>query len=66
MTLADRVKQLRRTKNLNMTELADKAGITPEYVSMIESGARTPSFSVVRKIAKAFKMTAGDFMEGVR
>ena len=46
--------RIRREKlGLSATELAERAGITPSYVSVIESGGRVPSEEVAHRLAQA-------------
>lgn len=48
-----RLKILRRAKNLNQAQLAEKVGIETKYLSNIETGRRSPSFEKTVALAKA-------------
>jgi transcriptional regulator with XRE-family HTH domain len=49
-----RLVQLRGQRGLSRPELARRAGLTPEGVSLIERGKRTdPALSTVRALARA-------------
>ena len=49
-TIGTRVRELRQAKGLTQQALAGN-GISAGYVSLIESGKRTPSDDVVRRLA---------------
>ncbi len=58
------VKQLREAKGLTQAELAEKAAISREYVALMESGGRAnPTMDVLKRLAKALKVTVGDLLE---
>jgi len=46
-----RLKILRKARNLNQAELAEKVGIETKYLSNIETGRRSPSFDRDRPTA---------------
>lgn len=47
------VKILRTASGLKQKDLAEKVGVRPHYLSLVESGKREPSLNVVRLIARA-------------
>jgi len=47
------IRILRVARGLRQQELAVKAGLDPSYVSLLESGKRTPSSDALSAIAKA-------------
>jgi len=47
------VKILRTASGLKQKTLAEMVGVRPHYLSLVESGRRDPSLTVVRSIAKA-------------
>jgi transcriptional regulator with XRE-family HTH domain len=57
MTFGERIRELRKAKNLNQQEVADKVGINFTYLSKIENGklesAEFPSEETIKKLAKA-------------
>jgi transcriptional regulator with XRE-family HTH domain len=57
MTFGERIRQLRKAKNLNQSELAGKVGINFTYLSKIENdklaSAEFPSEDTIKKLAKA-------------
>lgn len=65
LLLAGNVKSLREKREWTQEQLAEAIGSTPEYVSMLESGARVPSFKVQEALARAFKVKMAKLMEGM-
>jgi transcriptional regulator with XRE-family HTH domain len=57
MTFGERIRQLRKAKNLNQSELAAKVGINFTYLSKIENdkvaSSEFPSEDTIKKLAKA-------------
>lgn len=51
-----RVRSIRAARGLTQEGLAEKAGLSPEYVSQIERGEASPSFETVSSIASAFSV----------
>ena len=47
-----RIRARRENLGLSATDLAERAGITPSYISVIESGARVPSEDVAVRLAQ--------------
>jgi transcriptional regulator with XRE-family HTH domain len=43
----------RAAAGLQQQELAQKAGLTPGYISLVEMGRRNPSPSAIRKLSRA-------------
>jgi transcriptional regulator with XRE-family HTH domain len=62
-TFADRLKELRRAAGLSQTELAGD-GISPSYVSLLESGRRTPSPGVAAQLAAKLGCSVTQLLEG--
>ena len=62
-SFADRLKELRRAAGLSQTELAGD-GISPSYVSLLESGRRTPSPAVAALLAAKLGCSVTRLLEG--
>jgi transcriptional regulator with XRE-family HTH domain len=60
--LGEHLKELREAKNLTPQDLADKLGVTPQYIYMIESGKAKPSESRLNEIARALGDLADEFL----
>lgn len=62
--LGRNVRRLRRELGVSQEALADEAGIHRTYVSDVERGARNPTITVVEKLARALKVSAGELLDG--
>lgn len=49
----ERVRELRKEKEISQEELADRAGVHRTYVGMIERGEKNITIVNIQKIAKA-------------
>ena len=58
--ISNKIKELRDECNWSQSKLANEAGITASAISMIESGQRTPSLIVIRKICDALKVSVSE------
>ena len=63
-SLGDRIKALRRERELQQRQLAEKAELTPSMVSQIESGRLTPSLHTLGKIAAALSVPIALLFDG--
>jgi len=59
MNIGRAIRTTRQERNMRQQELADRAGITGTYLSLVEKGAREPSNELVGKIAAVLKVSAG-------
>jgi transcriptional regulator with XRE-family HTH domain len=60
--LPEALRLLRVLHDLKSAELADKLGISPSYLSEIESGKKEPTLAFIRKFADVFKTTPGSLL----
>jgi transcriptional regulator with XRE-family HTH domain len=60
--LGERVRQLRRERELSQESLAFDAGIHTNHLSSIERGEANPSFLVLVSIAKVLRVTLSDLV----
>jgi transcriptional regulator with XRE-family HTH domain len=63
--LGNRVRMLRAQRQWSQEVLADLAGLHRNYLGHVERGELNVSFKNVYKIANAFEMSIGQFLEGV-
>ena len=54
MKLKNRLKELRARDGLNQTDLAKKAGVSRQTISLLERDESTPSVVIALKIAQIF------------
>ena len=58
----EKVKFYREQRKLYQVELADIIGVSTGYIGSIEQGIRSPSLKVLKKIAKALKISPKDLL----
>lgn len=61
-SLGGKVKSYREDRKLYQVELADIVGVSTGYIGSIEQGVRSPSLKVLKKIAKALKVSPKDLL----
>lgn len=57
------LKQQRILLSLTLRDLADKAGVSPSYLSRIEQGQRFPSAKVLLKIAEPLRLEKNELFK---
>lgn len=55
-----RLKKLRMSQNITVTELSKKTNIPQPSLTLIENGQRNPSFAVADRIASYFQIPVED------
>ena len=53
MDIGDKIKKIRREKNLTQKELAQKLGTSPQNLAQYENGKRNPKLKTIRQLADA-------------
>jgi transcriptional regulator with XRE-family HTH domain len=61
-TIAKNLSKARKESRYTQKEVAKKAGLNMNYYAKVERGTSTPSLKTLKKIAKAFKVTATDIV----
>lgn len=61
-SLGEKVKFYREGRKLYQVELADITGVSTGYIGSIEQGVRLPSLKLLKKIAKALKISPKDLL----
>lgn len=56
MDISKALKELRKQTVFTQKEFADKLGITQTYLSLLESGKKTPSMDLVQVYSQLMKM----------
>jgi transcriptional regulator with XRE-family HTH domain len=58
-----RVKMIRKTAKLTQEQLAEKAGLSVEFISRMERGTTQPSFKTISSLAAVLNVSAKDFFD---
>ena len=58
-----RLKALREARDLSRAELAERAGISREYVRLLEAGRYDPTVGTLQKLAKALRVKLAALLE---
>lgn len=61
--LGSRIQELRKKNNLTQSELAEKIGLSTNFIGMVERGERNTSVDKIFKLAKAFNISLAQFFE---
>lgn len=59
------VRRRRKALGFTLEELAERAGLTPNYVGTVEANKRDPSLSTVCSLAKALNVPPAELLGGV-
>lgn len=60
--LGTRIRARRKALGLTLTEVAERAGLSNQYVSNLENGHRSPSLAALRSIATALGQSVTDLL----
>ncbi len=63
LKIAQKIRQIRLRNQLTLEKVAERAGFTKSYLSMIESGKKSPPIASLIKIAKALDVDITTFFE---
>ena len=67
MTIGQVIFSLRLGRQLSLTELAQKSGVTSREIAMLEQGQRiSPKLSTLEKLAKGFGMKTSQLVEKIQ
>lgn len=58
-----RIQELRKKNNLTQSELAEKIGLSTNFIGMVERGERNTSVDKIFKLAKTFNISLAQFFE---
>lgn len=62
--LGDKLKELRKEKNLTQQQVADRVNVSKAVISSYELSNRSPSYQTLVKIANLYKVSA-DYLLGM-
>lgn len=57
MTLREKIRRLRKTKDWSQAELAEKVGVHTVHLSHLETGRYQPSIDLLKKLAQVFEVS---------
>ena len=57
-----RLRHIRRSRNLTLTELGERVGRAPSVLSLLENGRREPKLSLIDALADALGVSASELM----
>ena len=58
-----RVKELRIERDLTQSELAEKVGLSNNFIGMVERGKRNTSVDKIFKLSRAFNLSLAEFFK---
>ena len=61
--LGDKIRKIRKSENLTVSVLAEKAGVSESYISQLERGLVDPSVSLLRKLAFCLNVSVASFFD---
>jgi transcriptional regulator with XRE-family HTH domain len=59
------IRRRREANHLTLEQLAERSGLTPNYIGGVETHKRNPSLSTVIAIARGLEVPAGELLSGV-
>jgi transcriptional regulator with XRE-family HTH domain len=59
------VRRRRRALGLTLEQLAERSGLTPNYIGTVENGRRDPSLSTISALARGLGVPTGELVGGV-
>jgi transcriptional regulator with XRE-family HTH domain len=62
--LGSRLRALRTDRDETLARTAERAGISPQYLSEVERGRKEPSSEMIAALAGALDVTVADLMAG--
>lgn len=62
--IAQGIRTQRQRTRLSQLAVADKAGLSIQYVGMVERGERSPSLEVLERFARALGVDPADLFSG--
>lgn len=65
MNFGREVRRRRKAAKLTLESLAERSGLTPNYVGSVETGRSDPSLSTVVKLSKGLRVPPGEIVGGV-
>ncbi|WP_454941682.1 helix-turn-helix domain-containing protein [Evtepia sp.] len=57
VSMGGKIKKLRTERHMTQTEFAERLGVTKSAISSYENGSRLPSYDILLKMARIFKIS---------
>ena len=64
--IGNRLKDIRKDKNITLQELADAAGVTKSMLSQVENSRSVPSLNVLLNLIKALDIDLNEFFKNIK
>lgn len=64
VAMGNRIRQLRKERNISQSELAASLGISPAYMGHIERGTRIPSLDTLARVAVCLGVSLDNIVLG--
>lgn len=65
VAIGNNIRKCRRESGLTQEEVAERLGVTPDYVSKVENAQKHPSLKLLDKLATLYNMEMSEFITGV-
>ena len=65
MKLSDKIIGLRKANGMSQEDLAEKTGLSANYIGMVERGEKTPSLETLIRIINALQVSADVILSDV-
>src|SRR6202142_3236638 len=62
MTMGQRLRHLRRSRGLTLTELGERVGRAPSALSLLENGRREPKLSLIEQLAAVLSVPVAELL----
>jgi transcriptional regulator with XRE-family HTH domain len=66
MTLGSEVRRRRLALGLTLEDLSERSGLSPHYLSTLETGRRDPHVSTLLAVAKALRVEPAELLGNIR
>lgn len=63
--ISDRLREIRKDKNITLQEIAEKSGVTKSLVSQIENSRSVPSLMVLMNLIKSLGIDLNEFFKDI-
>jgi len=61
--IGEKIRELRKNRNISLSELAERVGVSDSYISQLERNIVDPSISVLKKISQVLDVAIASFFD---